>query len=61
MHIEEIKEVLNLKTIPETFIKYEQSISLKKSVITKKELETAFKFYGYQHGDYKCIGYLYPH
>ncbi len=56
MHIEEIKEVLNLKTIPETFIKYEQSISLKKSVITKKELATAFKFYGleeevefYQH------------
>ena len=46
MHIEEIKAVLNLKTIPETFIKYEHAISLKKSVITKKELTTAFKFYG---------------
>ena len=56
MHIDEIKEVLNLKTIPETFIKYEQAISLKKSVITKKELTNAFNFYGleeetefYQH------------
>ena len=56
MSIEEIQNVLNLKTIPETFIKYENAVSLKKSVITKKELDEAFKFYNledeqsfYQH------------
>ncbi len=45
MLLEDIKNVLNLKTIPETFKKYESKINTKKSVITKKTLDTAFKFY----------------
>ncbi|MBO7244964.1 MAG: hypothetical protein J6V53_06790 [Alphaproteobacteria bacterium] len=45
MRIEDIISVLNFKNIPETFIKYEKNISLRRSVITKKELDEAFAFY----------------
>ena len=45
MLLEDIKNVLNLKAIPDTFRKYESKINSRQSVITKKTLDTAFKFY----------------
>ena len=45
MLLEDIKNELNLKSIPNTFIKYESKINSRQSVITKKTLDTAFKFY----------------
>lgn len=45
MSIEKIVNVLNLKSTPETFIKYESFISMRENVISKKTLDKAFKFY----------------
>ncbi len=45
MPLKDVQTVLNLKSIPETFKKYESKISMRQSVITKKTLDAAFKFY----------------
>ena len=45
MTLSDIQKVLNLKFIPQTFRKYESKICMRNSVITKKTLDTAFKFY----------------
>lgn len=45
MRIEDITKILNLKKTPKTFLKYEQSVSMKSNVISKKTLKEAFKFY----------------
>lgn len=45
MLFKDIQQVLNLKFIPDTFKKYANNINIKHSVITKKTLDSAFKFY----------------
>ncbi len=45
MLLTDIQKELNLKTIPQTFKKYIDCIDMRQSVITKRELDAAFKFY----------------
>lgn len=45
MSVEDIVGVLNFKSVPDTFVKYEKNISMRESVISKKTLRDAFKFY----------------
>ena len=40
-----LSDILNLKTTPNIFEKYKNNICMRQSVITKKTLDTAFKFY----------------